>query len=160
MKFEIMSRNDILKYSKEDHSNEKSMVISISDHGQTHPQIFKSELNGIEHIIFLHFDDIEREDLIAYPQCVPISSNDARTIANFVIRNKDAVDKIIVHCGAGISRSSGVCAAIMKFITGNDEVIFNSARFCPNMTCYRLCLNALMGYKTRIEKVESELKEV
>lgn len=144
MKFEVMSRSEILKYSKENHSDERSMVISISDHGQTHPQIFKSELNGIEHIIFLHFDDIERDDLIAYPQCVPISASDARAIANFVIRNKADVDKIIVHCGAGISRSSGVCAAIMKAITGSDEAIFENARFCPNMTCYRLCLNALM----------------
>ena len=56
----------------------------------------------------------------------------------------DKVDTIIVHCNAGISRSSGVCAAIMKAMTGDDSLIFENPKYLPNTTCYKVVLEEFM----------------
>ena len=50
----------------------------------------------------------------------------------------------LVHCGAGQSRSAGVAAAILKWMTGSDAQIFDNRKYTPNMRCYRLVLEALM----------------
>lgn len=50
----------------------------------------------------------------------------------------------IVHCDAGISRSSGVAAAILKAKTGDDSQIFNNPKYRPNMRCYRIVLDEFM----------------
>ena len=69
-----------------------------------------------------------------------MSSDEAKAIVDFVERNKDKY--IIVHCDAGISRSSAVAAAILKYYTGDDSRIFDSRRYSPNMWCYRKVLEA------------------
>jgi predicted protein tyrosine phosphatase len=92
----------------------------------------------IRGVLHLSFDDVERGE----PNCM--IEWDAIQIAQWVNMVKDKVERIIVHCEAGVSRSAGVAAAIMKFLNGDDMPIFQNGRFCPNMTCYRLTLNALM----------------
>lgn len=82
------------------------------------------------------FDDVSSgEDVMTAIQ--------ANEIACFVKTWIDNVDTIIVHCDAGISRSSGVGAAIMKWYNGDDSSVFDNGNYCPNMLCYRLMLNAL-----------------
>ena len=68
--------------------------------------------------------------------------DDAKKIVEFLKKYPNT--DIIVHCDAGISRSSGVAAAIMKWATGDDSPIFKSYRYCPNTWCYRKTLEALM----------------
>ena len=50
---------------------------------------------------------------------------------------------VIVHCDAGISRSAGVAAAILKYTTGDDSSIFQNGLYDPNIWCYRKTLEAL-----------------
>ena len=78
-------------------------------------------------------------------------------VANFIKGwiNKTYVEKIIVQCEAGCSRSSGVCAAIMKYLTGDDMSIFRNPKYSPNMNCYRMVYNALFNSKPD----DAELKE-
>jgi len=83
------------------------------------------------------FDDVD----MGQKDC--ITPAQANQIAEAVETIKDKVDRIIVHCEAGISRSSGVAAAIMKYLTGDDMEIFGNGRYTPNMTCYRMVLEAL-----------------
>lgn len=52
---------------------------------------------------------------------------------------------VIVHCDAGISRSSGIAAAILKAYTNDDIIIFDNPKYRPNMLCYRTTLNELIG---------------
>jgi hypothetical protein len=60
-----------------------------------------------------------------------------------------------VHCGAGVSRSAGVAAALGKWLNNDDGFIFNNFSYCPNFTCYRLVLNEALGSIN-----EKELKEL
>ena len=75
-------------------------------------------------------------------------------IKEFVEQVKDRVERIIVHCKAGVSRSAGVGAAILYALNGDDMRVFRDKYSLPNMTCYRKVLNAF-GVKTD----EAVLKE-
>ena len=47
---------------------------------------------------------------------------------------------MIIHCWAGVSRSAAVAAAILKVYTGNDDQIFKSGTYAPNMYVYHKIL--------------------
>ena len=81
------------------------------------------------------FDDVER----GAANC--ITEADALKIVSFVAEEEKCIDKLIVHCEAGVSRSAGVAAAIMKALYDDDRPVFNNPRYVPNMTCYRTVLN-------------------
>ena len=132
---EIMSRANMENFSLQKRK-ERIAVISISDMDKNSPDIFKDPDNGIFNQLRLHFDDVE----IGKPNC--ITDETARKIVEYVNSVQDKADKIAVHCEAGISRSAGVGAAIMKFLNDDDWPVFDNSRFCPNMTCYRAVLNA------------------
>lgn len=52
-----------------------------------------------------------------------------------------AIERIILHCDAGVSRSPGVAAALSKSLLGDDAEFFR--RYRPNMRVYRTLLNRL-----------------
>lgn len=62
----------------------------------------------------------------------------AKQVVDFVNKNKDKMDYLLVHCTAGISRSMGCAAAISKYLYDTDEVFFKKGR--PNMRIYRMIL--------------------
>ena len=135
MTIHIMSRTNAKKYSEEKHAME-SAVISISDCDKDSPTLKSNLNNGIIAHCKLKFNDVDRGEI----NC--ITEADALKIVSFVTENKDRIDKLIVHCEAGRSRSAGVAAAIMKALTGSDWDVFDNPRYIPNMTCYRVVLNA------------------
>ena len=65
----------------------------------------------------------------------------ANQILDFVEEVKDKIEVILCHCAAGVSRSSGTAAAILRILTGSDDKIFNDKRYIPNMFVYRMILN-------------------
>lgn len=81
---------------------------------------------------------------------VPITEKQATEIWEFFKQYKDTVNTTIVHCEAGISRSSGCAAALAKAIDESDMRFF--ASFCPNRLVYRSILNVAMA--------DSDTKEV
>lgn len=136
MKFEVMSRQNARKVSfKKD--IEDCIIISITDI-EKDVNHFAQNLH-IKGICRVQFDDVEIDEVNH------ITRKDAEKIIAFVNSYIDKVDKIIVHCEAGVSRSAGVCAALMLIINGDDMEIFNNPKFCPNMTCYRTILTAFFG---------------
>ena len=74
---------------------EKNYYINLTDEDA---DIIESEYNGIEKILRLQFNDSDKDDGITH--------NDAKAIAEFV-KNESIYERIIVHCGAGRSRSAG-----------------------------------------------------
>lgn len=65
----------------------------------------------------------------------------ARQIVGLLDAHPSA-EHLVVHCTAGISRSSGVGAAVHRIANGDDAVVFNDRRFRPNMRVYRAVLQA------------------
>ena len=65
----------------------------------------------------------------------------AAQIWEFVRKHRPEVERLVVHCDAGISRSPGVAAAIAKALTGDDTEFFGR-RYRPNMRVYRTLLEA------------------
>jgi protein-tyrosine phosphatase len=137
MKFFVYSRAKAKKASYK--INEPTLIISITDPAKT-PNVFAKNSNIVS-ICRVSFDDTDPDILINGE--VLMTQSDANKIKDFIMAYKNKVETIIVHCEAGISRSAGICAAIQKYLTGDDSAIFDSHYFCPNMHCYRLMLNAL-----------------
>lgn len=131
----VMDRFSAQEYSAQKHSD-SSIIISITDKAAPENELNNNDFNGVQDIIRLKFDDVDKGESA-------ITDADAVNIAQFVKKWNGKIHSIIVHCEAGVSRSAGVAAAIMKYIYNNDETIFNSYRYCPNMLCYRKVLNAL-----------------
>lgn len=157
MKFEVLSRKNAKAFSFQAHDY-KTAIISITDVDKIGVIFSDNPNNGIKGILRLKFDDVER-NFVKNENC--ITKEDAEEIVKFVNKYKNKVDKIIVHCEAGVSRSAGVCAAIMKAINGDDWAIFDNPRFCPNMTCYRTVLDAFdkAGYFDEDPREEIKIKE-
>ena len=133
---EIMSRNDARAYAHTVHKK-TSIIVSISsiwEDDNDLPVDYKK--NGVKDVLHLKFNDTE------YGLANHITRNDATQIVRFVESWKNRVDTVIVHCHAGISRSSGVGAAILEYLTGDAAIIFESPDYSPNITCYRYVLNA------------------
>lgn len=166
MEFIVLSRENAADFSYRVKKN--CIFISITD-----PELCDNSFANnhyIKAILKLKFDDVDGfQDKLLFNE-IPMSLTQAKQIADFVLQWKDKVDLIVVHCEAGISRSAGVCAAIMKYLTNDDMAIFGNCYFCPNMYCYRLVLNAFMcplneeeiktkeDYNTYIWKMYNEIE--
>lgn len=129
----VMNRPKAREYAHEPHS-EISIVISINDTNMEPNDIPHCKYrNHIAAVLPVFFDDIEEGKGV-------ITISEARDIVNFVNRWQSHVDIIIVHCNAGISRSAGCAAAILKYFTGSDMQIFGNGFYKPNMKVYTTVL--------------------
>ena len=136
MKLEIMSQRNAENISK--YLTEKTSIISIVGLDEENAQFYKNP--NIDKVFRMYFYDLE-SDFKASDKIyrAPIQS-DFVGLKNF-IDNLDC-DLLIVHCGAGQSRSAGVAAAINEYLNlGYD--IFGDKRYSPNGTVYKCCLNEL-----------------
>lgn len=138
MEFLVCSRSKAKKLSYK--LDKPTIIISITD--PVKPLNTFANNANIVSILRLQFDDTDPD--ILWKNEILMSKKDAENIKHFVETFKERAECILVHCEAGISRSSGVLAAIKKYMTGNDEDIFNNKKYCPNVYCYRLTLNALL----------------
>lgn len=129
----VMSQFDAERYADGAH-NEVCSMISITSHNDDEAQVYVGDSNGIKDILRVQFNDSDEDD--------GITEDDAEAITSFVTHAM-TLDRLIVHCGAGRSRSAGVAAAIMKFYYNDDTPIFNSPRYNPNRRCYRKVLERL-----------------
>ena len=66
-----------------------------------------------------------------------ISSLKARSFTAATCKN------ILCQCEAGVSRSAGCAAAIIKWLEGEDEAVFASDLYSPNRHVYRLMLRVI-----------------
>jgi len=147
MNVTVMSRDDAIRYCHKWHET-KTVMISISDPYMAYFSApFCSSTNNVLAIQRLYFTDADKPGRDVYDREVDekdlIGDGDARLVKRLLKLYPDT--DVIVHCDAGISRSAGVAAAILKAKTGDDTQIFNNYKYRPNMRCYRVVLDELVS---------------
>lgn len=135
MKITIMSQDNAIKYSKETSNN--ILIVSITSNIN---EKVNFEGNNIHNIFRMYFNDIEYDiGLYKAP-----SKNDFMGLKNFLDKNlNDSIDEVVVHCHAGISRSSACASAITRYLKMDDTNIWRSDKYIPNKLVYILSLNEL-----------------
>lgn len=115
------------------------ILISITDYGSP-PADIKRNKNR-KGLLRVQFDDVDN----AMPGNYMITDKQAAAIARFVDEKADLINLIVVHCEAGISRSSGTAAAIAFFYDQPTyHAIFKDRQFVPNMTVFRKIMAAML----------------
>ena len=120
--------------------NTKWVLISIVGKDEEHlstSQIKILQSKGLKDILQLRFDDLDGEifekilkkyrdrgDDIDREKFIWFNEDHAESIIEFAERHKN-IDRLIVHCHAGISRSSGVACAISHMYGIPAATIFN-----------------------------------
>lgn len=89
-------------------------------------------------VLRLSFPDVEAASEL-YPEGVLFSREHAKQVWAFVEAHRSNVERIIVHCDAGKSRSPAVAAALARVLDGDDASYFGG-RYQPNMRVYRMLL--------------------
>ena len=129
MKMGVFSEFSAIEYSKtlKEKTNNISITSTLED-----DVIFYNNKN-ITKIFRMKFNDIINDDLdegIMAPK-----QEDVKGLKEFV-DNLDC-DFLLVHCGAGVSRSAAIAAAINDYLKlGYD--IFGDKSFSPNPTVYKI----------------------
>ncbi len=131
MIFDVMSERDAVAFSQVPDIL-PCVIISIRNAGLEDVTFSKNP--NIYAVLHLKFQDTVEARADAICQA------DAEKIVAFVDAWKDKVESIVVHCTEGVSRSAGVCAALMRYIDGDDADIFESDAYSPNVRCYRYVL--------------------
>ena len=162
MKFKVLSRQAFGEFK----SSEPYIAISISDPDSK--DVLIGDTENIRFLLTLKFHDIDsvlvnREDCtrcngtgklpefkhVNNGHCYkctdaigikPFDNKDAKNIVDFVETFKNEVDLIVVHCEAGISRSSATAGALSLILNGSDKEFFEGS-YIPNMLVYRKILN-------------------
>ncbi len=122
----------------------KTSIISIV--GPYEDDAVFSDNKNIDKILRLYFNDCVAD--IKYKDDVlkaPIQE-DFKGLKDFV--DNLSCDLLIVHCGAGVSRSAAVGAAINDYLNLGYK-IFGNPNYSPNPTVYKCCQNELGIAKTQ-----------
>ena len=110
-------------------------IISVTDTGSEKNRFYPQP--WLKGVVELQFLDVEAGGY----DC--ITRTQAKIIADFARRMHKQVERFIVHCEFGQSRSAGIAAALIKYFEGHDGGIFMNKRYNPNRTCYRYVLKEL-----------------
>lgn len=139
MRVMVKSQRDAEEYCKD--CINPTYVISITTPGDPQANIHPEHSGTIKAVLRLAFDDVEADEPRA------ITTDQAMQIKNFINNHWEEIAKsdLLVHCGAGISRSAGAAAAILLAKTGSDDQIMENGRYTPNRTVYREVLNQFLG---------------
>ncbi len=89
-------------------------------------------------ILRLVFPDVE-EPSEQHPEAQLFSRDHATQIWRFVLQHRPLIERIVIHCDAGKSRSPAVAAAIASAFDG-DPSEYMGGRYSPNMRVYRMLI--------------------
>jgi predicted protein tyrosine phosphatase len=113
-------------------------VISINDNRedplQTREDICKVR-SGYVDILQVVFDDLtpESHDPEGFPHLVVMTDEMAEEIVRFWDRWRNDVDRFVIHCTAGISRSAGVGSALARLEQNREAEAACYIGTMPNM---------------------------
>lgn len=118
-------------------------IISIIDPTTKEPVKFPIT-NLTTHVLQLKFFDLDGNNTTRLTDKYIsglFTDEQAVQIINFVEDISNVIDTLVVHCGAGISRSAGIVAALSNIYNGSDQWVFTNKRYLPNRWVYRKILN-------------------
>ena len=117
------------------------IVISICCPHNDFPELGEDDKRlGLLQLKFVDEDNIESAKQIGQEHLL-MTEDQAKAILTFVSKYWQIIQTIVCQCDAGISRSSGIAAALNKIMNGDDSWVFNSIEYVPNMFVYRMILN-------------------
>jgi predicted protein tyrosine phosphatase len=129
-----MNRRDARRASGEV-SAPPTAIISITDCSAEKNYFYPA--SWIIATLHIQFDDVGEHG----HNC--ITGKQANEIAEFALRNYEQVQRFLVHCEYGQSRSAGAAAALSEHFEGHDNGISQDSRFYPNWTVYKYLMRAL-----------------
>lgn len=142
MQFLILNRDRVKNYV----TDKKHILIQAYCHND-YPEE-PSKLWTRLGVLQLQFDDwdAEQKTLIEkeYPHSerakhmIYFSEQHAKKLIRFVKKHLDKIELIVVQCDAGISRSTGIAAALSKCVNDDDECFFK--QYLPNSLVYSTIL--------------------
>lgn len=157
MRIIVMSKNEAIIHSLREEIA-TSVMVSISCLTDNLPAFVDSKHRSskIKDVFPMKFNDLEKDYSVAGLKYVGPKQEDLNGLKDFIDKYKDSVEEIIVHCSAGISRSSATAAAIALYL-GEDEqrIIWNNYKYRPNRLVYKLARNEF-----GIATTEEEYKKI
>lgn len=152
MRIQIMNENEAIKYTYT-HDKDDYIIISINSPGYEVTKLNK--LGKYKAVLWLSFNDIDTPYYNLEPK-----QGDFVGLKQFIDDYKDNanINNIIVHCAAGISRSSALASAISKYLNLNYKSIWKDNYLMPNPLVFKLALNELNINIT--QKEINELKNI
>jgi predicted protein tyrosine phosphatase len=120
----------------------KTLVISIRCPGEDKPKFPKTiKENGdfnVYDIFYMEFNDLENDEMGYKAPTI----DDFKGLKNFIDENITAVEQIVVHCGAGYSRSPGLALAVCEYLDIDNDIRDNNDYY-PNLLVYNLAKQEL-----------------
>lgn len=139
-----MSELDCIEYTKQ-MQDEDYVVVSINTYGNGE-LLTAAPLNCLNKhlldVLSVFFDDIEERHIQSGSKNKLCSKEDISNIIEFVEKWRNKVSTIIVHCHAGISRSSAI-ASIISIYLGLDDYWIWSGPYIPNRYIFKLACEFL-----------------
>ena len=129
MKITVMNKSTAVRKSFSATSGSK-VIISIRTPGDEKAE-FNDENKSIKDVLYLAFYDVSFENSDIYAG-----------YAGMTLKWKDEVLELWIHCDAGVSRSAGVAAGILKAFGKDDSELFKT--LLPNSLCYKKTLCAFL----------------
>lgn len=123
--------------------------VMVSFHGTDQERASIPEHPNLLGVVYVRCDDCERES-----EGKPITRFQARDVVQLIKKHLSEINLIVVHCQAGISRSSGCAAALSRLINGEDQFFFDCYR--PNRLVYRTVLNEGLDIGLGGEEIASD----
>lgn len=122
-------------------------VISINDNREDPEQTAADLCNvktGYVDVLQVVFDDLtpESHDPVAFPYHVVMDEEMAEEIVRFWDRWRNDVDRFVIHCTAGISRSAGVGSALARLERNREAEAACYVGTVPNMYVRQLVRRA------------------
>ena len=123
---------------------DKTSIISIVGPLEADAEFARNK--NIDKIFRMYFNDLITDFKIDDEIMPAPVQSDFIGLKDFV--DSLVCDTLVVHCGAGYSRSAAVAAAINEYLNLGYE-IFSDKNFCPNITVYSCCLKEFGIAKTQ-----------
>jgi predicted protein tyrosine phosphatase len=142
MNVRIMSKMECIQYTYSD-KVKPCVIISINCPSELPPRLLNHD--NIKTVMYLYFDDIEQRHIELGSNLKLMEEVDVGRIYGLIkLCSEDKeVEEIIVHCHAGISRSSAVAAGICLMLKQDDMWIWEGG-YVPNRHVFTM-MNSKIG---------------